>query len=478
MTTSRLARTVPLFVAALITGLLTVSDVWACPAQQVPDSPFEKLFQPRGRGGRGERGGGQPKEGDKDKKDKEEKKKEDSASKKNEERIRWGQRRNETDEKYDKRYKAILKRIKQDKRGDYTGGQILDGRGEQNRLWTYMGHPFIVRTDIDAKFTADAAMYMEMLHRDYSEAYNILLGQAADVKEKIEVIIFSDRATYMNNGGSPGSGGFYMSFGHLVGDRLPSWPARRHRLQQFTDGITDFARWPKGTLKHEAAHMELQLRLGSKVDPNYGVGLPVDCPLWFNEGQATCFEDWDFDKTVEENFAEIPKRGRYAPVIRRIHETPKWQDFNYVWEIDPGTWHADMTSEQGFLNYAQAWSLVAYMMNEGKKGRRDFRTVFDLAKTVGIDWQTTLQGDRKRAWEDKFPEKQREQIDKNWNHWVATNLPRDERVPDEEWHLRSHGFKPEIVDRLEHWQPEEWTKMRDRIEREREKRRKEIKVEK
>jgi hypothetical protein len=433
--------------------------------------------QPRGRGQDQGKKKGQEKKDDK-KKEKDDEDNKPSKVSKNEDRIRWGQRRNESDEKYDKRYAALLKKVKQDKRGDFTGGLIQDGRGEQCRLWTYMGHPFVVRTDIDAKFTADLAMYMENLHREYSAAYQILLGQAADNKEKIEVLVYSDQRTYMANGGSPGSGGQFMAFGHLTGERLPGWPAKRYRLEQFTDGITDFARWPKGTLKHESAHMELQLRLGNRMAPGANIGIPVSCPLWFNEGQATCFEYWDFEKTVEENFAEIPKRGRYAPFIRRIHDTPKWQDFNYVWEIDPGTWHRDMTSSQGFLNYAQAWSLVAYMMNEGKAGRRDFRTVFDLSKRVGVDWQTTLAGDHKKSWEDKFPDKDRVQLEKDWNAWVAENLPRNDRVPDEEWYLMCQGCRADVTDHLESLPKEEWKKFQDNFEREEQKRKKEIKVEK
>jgi hypothetical protein len=469
MAHSDLRRIFLLIVAAVILSLLVPHQALAFPDQQP-------------RGGRGGGDGGKKKPQGKEKPTAEKKSEDDednkpAKSKKNEERIRWGQRRNESDEKYDKRFASLLKKIKQDKKGDYTGGMIVDAHGREARLWTYMGHPFIVRTDIDATFTADTAMYMEMLHREYSAAYQILLGEAADVKEKIEVIIYADQGTYTANGGMAGSGGFFTPMALAAGDRSKSWPARHFRLVQFTDGVTDFAHWPKGTLKHESAHMELQLRLGFTLKGG-GIGYPVRPPLWFNEGQATNFEYWDFDKTVEENFAEIPKRGRYAPFIRRIHETPKWQEFDYVWDIDPGTWQRDMTREQGFLNYAQAWSLVAYMMNGGKSGRRDFRTVFDLSKRVGTDEQTTMSGDRKKAWTDKFPEKQRQLLEKDWNEWVTNNLPRDERVPDEEWYLKLQGYRADIIDRLEHIPAEEWKTLQDKVEREEQQRRKEIKIEK
>jgi len=362
--------------------------------------------------------------------------------------IRWGKRPKESNKKYDKRYQRLLKHIKQDKRGDLAGGIITKNK-EPIRMWTYMGYPFIVRTDIDKKFTADTAMYMEMLHREYGAAYKQFLGVKANLKEPIEVIVFADRQTYMENGGVPGSGGFFMSFAHLTGDRGPFWKAKHYRLQQFTDGIKDFAKWPKGTLKHEASHMELQLRLGMKGDPRYGgLGIPIDCPRWFNEGHASVFEYWDFDKSVDENMAAVPNRGRYAPVIRRLHGTDQWKDFHYVWTIDPKTWSEDLTSQQGFLNYAQAWSLCAYMMTGGRKGHRDFRAVFDLSRRVGVDRQMTYHGDRMRAWSEKFPEEAQARLEKNWNAWVSKNVSRDKEVPNEEYFLRRMGYNPSVVDKL------------------------------
>lgn len=383
-----------------------------------------------------------------DTKKKKKKRRKKRRKKKKSKVIRWGQRKNESNKKYDRRYKRVLRQIKQDKEGDYDGGNITDGK-EKIRMWTYMGHPFIVRTDIDQKFTADTAMYMEMLHREYGAAYKKFLGVKADLKEPIEVIVFADRATYIQNGGTASSGGFFMPFAHLKGDRGPFWKAKHYRLEQFTDGITDFAKWPKGTLKHEAAHMELQLRLGMKGDPRFGgLGIPIDCPRWFNEGHASVFEYWDFDKSVDENLAEVPNRGRYAPVIRRVHDTDKWKDFNYIWTIDPASWADDMASQQGFLNYAQAWSLCAYMMTGGVKGRRDFRAVFDLSTRVGADHQTTYKGDTTRAWTEKFPEKARAKLEKHWNEWVSTNVPREKEVPDEKYFLRRMGYDPAVIEKL------------------------------
>lgn len=383
--------------------------------------------------------------------------------------IRWGQRPGESNKKYDRRYRRALAKTKLDKEGSIDGGPA--------RLWTYMGHPFIVRSDIDADFTVKTLMYMEMLHREYGAAYKKLLGAVpGTAKEPIEVIVFKDRETYMANGGSPGSGGQFMTHFSFP-DRGPHWPAPHYRLMLFTDGTGDFARWSKSTLKHEAAHMEMRLRLGMVLHPS-GVAIPVDCPRWFDEGQASVFEYWDFDKSVDENFKLIPKRGRYAPTIRRIHDTDRWKEFHYVWTIDPQTWHADMTSIQGFLNYAQAWSLAAYMMHGGVKGRKDFRKIFNLSTRVGADRQTNWKGDGLRAWELAFPAADRDDMEENWNQWVAKYIPRDQRVPDEEWYLRRMGFNPDVLDKLAPYTEEEFEKIRDEIAKEREKREKSRKIEK
>src|ERR1043166_6500947 len=65
----------------------------------------------------------------KPKKKKEEKKPEDSAAADSEgkEKFRWGKKKTETDEQYDKRYAALLRKIKFDGPDEKKGGPV--------RLW-------------------------------------------------------------------------------------------------------------------------------------------------------------------------------------------------------------------------------------------------------------------------------------------------------------------------------------------------------
>ncbi|MBK8269109.1 MAG: hypothetical protein IPK83_12700 [Planctomycetes bacterium] len=191
------------------------------------------------------------------------------------------------------------------------------------------------------------------------------------------------------------------------------------------------------------------------------------------------FEYWDFDKDVDENLLEVPDRGRYAPVIRRLYGTDKWKDFDYVWTIDPQTWSADMTSEQGFLNYAQSWSLAAYMMTGGREGRNHFKAIFNLSQRVGSDRQTTHQGDTMLAWQDKFPIEEQERLEKDWVKWVKTNVSREEKVPDEEYFLRRMMYNPKVVDKLERFSDEKDVEAnRKWVKKEEDKRRKSSVVEK
>jgi hypothetical protein len=307
---------------------------------------------------------------------------------------------------------------------------IQRARKDGDGLFTLKHRPFIVRTDISAAFTADTALYMEMLHRDFKVAYSKMGLPPGSAKTWIEVLVYADRKTYLANGGGEGSGGQFMQW--IFDDRPPGWPALNYRLMMFTDGETKFKDWEKGTLKHEAAHMELQLRLG----------LFVDCPRWWNEGQASCFEDWDFDLSVDENLALIPRRGRYAPVTRRLHGTDRFKPFSYVWEIDAESWHKDMTSTQGLLNYVQAWSLAAFMLNEGRDGRKAFQTIYNLSKRVGADRDVSTTGAKTRAWEVQFPRRDQEEMEKQWLAWIEKNLPKDGVNPDEWEGLIDLGFDP------------------------------------
>ncbi|MCG8409515.1 MAG: hypothetical protein MI923_30285 [Phycisphaerales bacterium] len=417
----------------------------------------------------------------KKKKKRKSKKKKRKKRKKGKKKIRWGQKRNESDEKYDKRFKRLLKRIKQDKAGDYRGGRFEDESGNEIRLWTHMGHPgcpFIIRSDISKEFTAHLAMYMEMLHREFSTAYRILLGFPADVKEPVEIITFADRGTYMKAGGLPSSGGQFGFAMHFANDRGQSWPARHYRMMQFTRGITDFAKWPKGVLKHESCHMELYLRVGYKLDPTGTIGFPIIPPIWWNEGQAGVFENWDFRKTVDENFDEIPNRGRYAPMIRRMFDTKDWKDFDYYWTINRGKWDSE---GRVLKNYAQGWSICAYMMTGGLKGRNDFRRIFDLTKRVGTNNPDISFSDRKiqfsRAWAEVFPEEAQAKLSKNWEGWVQEHLPKDgESVVDEEFNLRSHGYDPDTTARLQPITDEKKQKENDEWVKKEEKRRKKGKM--
>jgi len=406
------------------------------------------------------------------------KKKKKKKKKRSKKKIRWGQKLSETNAEYDKRYARVFKRIRKPRKGDWTGGLFTNRAGEETSLWTYMGHPgcpFIVRTDISQEFTAQFVMYLENLHREYGAVYKRLLGKPARFKEKVEIITFADQATYISAGGMRGSAGQFGFMYHLINDRALSWPARHYRIMQFTSGVTEFSKWPKDTLRHECSHMELQMRLGYKLDPTKaGLAWPIKGPLWWNEGLATVFEGWDLDKSVDENIAEIPNRGDRAPYVRRMYGTDDWWDFNHFWTQTDNRWRS---RPNVFLNYCQAWSLVSYMITGGAKGRADFRRIYDLSLRVGINNVDVSVADRKigwsRAWAEKFPPEAQDEMAKNWSAWVEKNVPKDGVVPDEEYTLRQSYVDPSVTKRLQRFEtPEEMKENKKWLEKEKRRRKK------
>ena len=83
--------------------------------------------------------------------------------------------------------------------------------------------------------------------------------------------------------------------------------------------------------------------------------------------------------------AVVPGRGHRAQVCAEIQGTAAWKDFSHLWTIDYAQWYRDLGSPEGAVNYAQAWSLAAYMMTSGVEGRKAFRKIFNLSRRVGAD---------------------------------------------------------------------------------------------
>ncbi len=119
-----------------------------------------------------------------------------------------------------------------------------------------------------------------------------------------------------------------------------------------------------------------------------------------------------------------------------------WNDISATARGMRAAWHNDMKSVQGFLNYSQAWSLAAFMFNQGVKGKKFFNQIFNLSVRMGGDTKTYF-GVKKRGWEEAFSRADREELEKAWVEWVKKVLPKDERVPKEETYLLRIGLDPD-----------------------------------
>lgn len=159
---------------------------------------------------------------------------------------------------------------------------------------------WIVETQVDARFTAEWALFMERFNAAMHSIVGFGTQDAKNVAEKPLVRIYSTQKEYVETHDPESRGVFSCSKGkngvvsNLVLASFVENPSET-RLEGF----------PIQVMQHEGTHLLVRRTFGTK-----------DVPAWFNEGLATFFESWDFRKTKEWNLKDKLTRSRYAPFIR------------------------------------------------------------------------------------------------------------------------------------------------------------------
>lgn len=159
-----------------------------------------------------------------------------------------------------------------------------------------------VRSDVDARFTAELGAFMDLVHGAYAEAF----PGPAKVKLVPTVTVFADVEFYRRETGSRNTRGIFLwDF-----DReKPDKPVTRLDLCSWIEKPAErkFAAFPVDVLLHEGTHQLLQSRAGS-----------VQVPLWFHEGVAGFMEQWDVSKSGKENIAAIALKRKSADVTAKL----------------------------------------------------------------------------------------------------------------------------------------------------------------
>jgi hypothetical protein len=148
---------------------------------------------------------------------------------------------------------------------------------EKDGYQTYETKYWIVKTDIDKRFTAETAMFMDIFCDIFREIFDFKTG--CEVEIKPEMIVWDSGDKYMQYRGIPGSRGVFMHQQDGKGGfqifGLYTY-MEKERLLQFKNCYLP-------VITHEGTHAMLQTIMGKKR-----------LPVWLNEGFATFYEYWDY----------------------------------------------------------------------------------------------------------------------------------------------------------------------------------------
>lgn len=214
---------------------------------------------------------------------------------------------------------------------------------------------YVIKTDIDAQFAVEAAVYM----REFRKAFRSFFKPKPKLKATPTVYFFKDRATYQEEMKKRGHAGLANAAGGYAGDR------KRSHLYCFHDNPgAGFGGINKEVIRHEGAHQLLSYILGRH-----------DIPIWFNEGVATFFESWDIEKPREQNIEKLKKFHTRFARIRRTFGTDAFRDLHYLVRLNRKTWVSDNSRDGTLQHYAEVQSFMTFLL-VNPKGREFFGHIF------------------------------------------------------------------------------------------------------
>ncbi len=115
------------------------------------------------------------------------------------------------------------------------------------------------------------------------------------------------------------------------------------------------------TIQHEGAHQLLHYYTGK-----------IYLPLWFNEGSATNFEEWNIYDSAKDNISRPPEEYYYFKVLKLDAKNGRLIPFITLFNLKSSDWvkhgHLDPTK------YAQSWFTVNFLFRT-KQGRKFFNKI-------------------------------------------------------------------------------------------------------
>jgi hypothetical protein len=196
------------------------------------------------------------------------------------------------------------------------------------------GGAYVVRTDVGREFALDAACALE---RFRSQFRAIFRDPPAEPFPPL-VVIFRDEARYRRAVGGGASRGTYLR--------------RARTLYTYLDrakGERDFASFYSKILLHEGAHQLLD-------------ALCERLPVWFDEGVAAYFQEWDLRAPVAANLARLRTTHFRFADVRAAFGTPRWVPLARLVALEGSAWAPDDFGPATNLHYAEAASFIAFLV--------------------------------------------------------------------------------------------------------------------
>jgi hypothetical protein len=195
-----------------------------------------------------------------------------------------------------------------------------------------------VASEIDARFTAQVACYLEFFR---TQAIDILQFSSAGPSFLADVIIYASRERYQDSLGSRvrSRGQFdwrYPWFG------APSFTVRTFTIGSGEGRLKDCL----SILNHEGAHQLLQIQAGRRTIPNL-----------LHEGVATYFQTWDFFQTRAWNLAN--HRLEFKRELGGACRGGTLPSLSFLAVADP--WDVDNFGPMTNTRYACAESMIDFL---------------------------------------------------------------------------------------------------------------------
>jgi hypothetical protein len=264
-----------------------------------------------------------------------------------------------------------------------------DGRG----FFAAAGERFLVRTDIDAQFATECALYMDGFAKLFQE---VVSGPVVwDVKP--EAVVFGTERDFRRQTGRQGRGWTPYRYDGS-GRVLELW------IATYADGTVEkkFSTFYRPILHHEGAHALLRRHVGSRA-----------IPPWFDEGLATFLQFVDPREQRERAFLDRDARSQFLwrleGDVKRKQLMPLRELIGKdraAWEPDPDAGAHNEFGPLTMRNYAYAESFVSFLMRHGAEGRKFIDAAFDAVRN-GRDFLKEVDGKKlaelERAWHQTLP---------------------------------------------------------------------------